>query len=52
MQQTAIINVVGLSSELLQQNMPFLSKWAADNRKFRLLIQFYQQLLVPLNRPI
>ncbi len=37
MQQTAIINVVGLSSELLQQNMPFLSKWAADNRKVSII---------------
>jgi len=33
MKQTAVINVVGLSADLLQQNMPFLSKWATDNRK-------------------
>lgn len=28
MKQHAIINVVGLSNKLLQQNMPFLSQWA------------------------
>lgn len=33
MKQQAVINVVGLSNSLLQQNMPFLSKWAADQRK-------------------
>ena len=33
MQKTAIINVVGLSSDLLQQNMPFLSKWSQNNQK-------------------
>jgi predicted AlkP superfamily pyrophosphatase or phosphodiesterase len=32
MNQTAIINVVGLSSALLDQNMPFLSNWAKQHK--------------------
>ena len=37
MQQTAVINVVGLSSDLLQQNMPFLSNWATTNKKVSII---------------
>ena len=33
MKRTAVINVVGLTSALLEQNMPFLSRWASEQRK-------------------
>lgn len=36
MKKTVVINVVGLSSDLLQ-NMPFLSKWASSNRKISVI---------------
>ena len=33
MKKLAVINVVGLTSDLLSQNMPFLSQWANKQRK-------------------
>ena len=37
MNQTAIINVVGLSTALLEQNMPFLSDWAKQHKNHSII---------------
>lgn len=33
MKKLAVINVVGLTADLLSQNMPFLSQWAKDQKR-------------------